>query len=81
MDNMDNIDNMDLETDVTTSKQTLKLATKPTKLNTGCTLIVNSVMLIFFSVYVFDNPDTSDCYVLCDKGQYNVLNTNCTVEW
>ena len=78
---MDTMDTMEhLETDGgESSKKALKLATKPTKLNTGCTLLVNSVMLIFFSLYAFHNPDDSECYVTCAKGEYNIFDTDCLV--
>ena len=44
----------------------LTKATKPTKANVCCTLLINVVMLVFFAIYSFKNPDDSDCYVVRD---------------
>ena len=59
------------------SEQALKLATKPTKFNTGCTLVFNTIMLIFFSIYSFANPDQSQCFARCSKGVHNLFNQDC----
>ena len=57
----------------------LKKVANPTKANTCCTIIVNVVMLAFFGIYTFNNPDDSDCYASGDlastidfKGSKNV---------
>ena len=46
----------------------LTKATKPTRANVCCTLMVNTIMLVFFSIYSFNNPDDNDCYIVYIDG-------------
>ena len=50
------------------NKETSQLtkATKPTRANVCCTMIVNITMLVFSAMYAFNNPDDSDCYIHID---------------
>ena len=41
----------------------LTKATKPTRANVCCTIIINSIMLTFFAIYSFHNPDDDGCYI------------------
>lgn len=54
-----------------THKSSLSIATKPTRMNTCCTILVNCIMLIFFGIYSFNNPEYEPslgkgCYVYRD---------------
>ena len=54
-------------------KSHLTLAAKSTRQNTCCTIVVNTIMLAFFGIYAFKNPDYNSstgksCYVTCVKG-------------
>ena len=49
------------------SKKSLKLATKPNGCNTICTIIINTVMGVYFAIYAFNNPDEHKCYVACNE--------------
>ena len=42
----------------------LTKATKPTRANVCCTLIVNIIMLTYFAIYSFHNPDDRSCYIV-----------------
>ena len=50
------------------NKETSQLtkATKPTRANVCCTMIVNITMLVFSAMYAFNNPDNSACYIHID---------------
>ncbi len=55
-------------------KSPLTVAAKPTRVNTCCTIVVNSVMLGFFGIYAFNNPDynsstDTSCYVTKIDGE------------
>ena len=38
----------------------------PAVANICCTFIMSGIMLIFFAIYSFNNPDNSKCYVYRD---------------
>ena len=39
-------------------------ATKPTRANVCCSILVNLTMMIFFAIYAFKNPDEEECYIV-----------------
>ena len=44
-------------------KSTLLNVSKPTQMSTCCTIVVNLIMIVFFGIYTFNNPDDSECFV------------------
>ena len=54
-------------------KDAMTLASKPTKANACCTLIINVTMSVIFAIYAFNNPDKDECYVKRNEfGTYDV---------
>ena len=48
-------------------------ATRPTKFNACCALLINSILLVFFAIYTYNNPDIEDdrsCYVSKQHGKW-----------
>ena len=40
-------------------KSTLLNVSKPTQMSTCCTIVVNLIMIVYFGIYSFNNPDDS----------------------